>query len=99
MDQGEKTLLELTFMGALIGTAKLLVSSEVITVRVALGRAILGSATSLIAGVILVRIPNIDPLALLGAGSALGIVGQQYLEKLLRKRLTQISEIGEKKDG
>jgi len=76
-------------MGALIGVAKLLVSSEQLTFRVIVGRALLGSATSIMAGVVLVRIPNMDPMALLGVGSALGIVGQQYIEKLLRKRLAE----------
>jgi hypothetical protein len=34
----------------------------------------------------MLQIPNIHPLALLSIGSGLGIVGQQYLERLLRKR-------------
>ncbi|WP_418219833.1 holin [Burkholderia vietnamiensis] len=73
-------------MGALIGIAKLLVSSEQITFRVIVGRALLGSATSMVAGVALLQIPNLDPLALLGIGSALGIVGSQYIEILLRRK-------------
>lgn len=92
MQEPEKTFWELTIMGALIGVAKLLTSSEQITVRVVIGRALLGSATSLVAGVLLIRIPNIDPLALLGAGSALGIVGQQFLEKWLRQRLNKLGK-------
>lgn len=92
MQEHEKTFLELTIMGALIGIAKLLVSSEAITFRVVLGRTLLGSATSLIAGCVLIKIPNIDPLALLGVGSALGIIGQQYIEKCLRKRLDKLEK-------
>lgn len=73
-------------MGALIGIAKLLVSSEQLTFRVIVGRALLGSATSMVAGIALLQIPNLDPLALLGIGSALGIVGSQYIEILLRRK-------------
>ncbi|KVR92124.1 phage holin family protein [Burkholderia vietnamiensis] len=86
MQDHEKTFLELIIMGALIGIAKLLVSSEQITFRVIVGRALLGSATSMVAGVALLQIPNLDPLALLGIGSALGIVGSQYIEILLRRK-------------
>lgn len=45
MQEHEKTILELIIMGALIGIAKLLVSSEQLTFRVVFGRALLGSAT------------------------------------------------------
>ncbi|MDT6993226.1 phage holin family protein [Burkholderia cenocepacia] len=86
MQEHEKTFLELIVMGALIGIAKLLVSSEQLTFRVIVGRALLGSATSMVAGIALLQIPNLDPLALLGIGSALGIVGSQYIEILLRRK-------------
>jgi hypothetical protein len=86
MQEWEKSLWGLAIMGALIGVAKLLVSSEELTFRVIVGRAILGSATSMLAGAVLLQIPNIPPLALLAIGSGCGIVGQQYLERLLRKR-------------
>lgn len=86
MQEHEKTFLDLIIMGALIGIAKLLVSSEQLTFRVIVGRALLGSATSMVAGIALLQIPNLDPLALLGIGSALGIVGSQYIEILLRRK-------------
>jgi hypothetical protein len=86
MQEWEKSLWGLAIMGALIGVAKLLVSSEELTFRVIIGRAILGSATSMLAGAVLLQIPNINPLALLAIGSGLGIVGQQYIERLLRRR-------------
>ena len=86
MQEHEKTFLELIIMGALIGVAKLLVSSEQLTSRVVAGRAMLGSATSMVAGIALLQIPDLPPLALLGIGSALGIVGSQYIEILLRRK-------------
>lgn len=90
MQEHEKTFLELIIIGALIGIAKLLVSSEALTFRLVLGRTVLGSATSMVAGVALVQIPDLDPLALIGLGSALGIVGSQYIELLLRRRSKSI---------
>ncbi|KVL84190.1 holin [Burkholderia stagnalis] len=90
MQEHEKTFLELIIMGALIGVAKLLVSSEQLTFRVIVGRALLGSATSMVAGVVLLQIPELPPLALLGIGSALGIVGSQYIEILLRRKTRAI---------
>lgn len=94
MQEHEKTFLELIVMGALIGIAKLLVSSEQLTFRVIVGRALLGSATSMVAGIALLQIPNLDPLALLGIGSALGIVGSQYIEILLRRKARAVIEGG-----
>lgn len=81
-------------MGALIAVAKLLVGSDALTPRLILGRAVLGSATSMLAGIALVQIPNLDPLALLGIGSALGIVGSQYIELLLRRRARAVFDSG-----
>lgn len=97
MQEHERTFLALVVTGALIGIAKLLVSSEVLTFRLILGRALLGSATSMVAGVVLVQIPDLSPIALLGIGSALGIVGSQYIELLLRRRArTLVGGINEK---
>lgn len=79
-------------MGASIGVAKLLLSSNELTIRVMLGRAIMGSATSLVAGVVLLQIPNLNPMALLGIGSGLGILGQQYVEKMLKDRIAAMKK-------
>ncbi|QIX18334.1 phage holin family protein [Burkholderia multivorans] len=90
MQEHEKTFMELIVMGGLIGIAKLLVSSEQLTFRVVVGRALLGSATSMVAGVALLQIPDLPPLALLGIGSALGIVGSQYVEVILKRKARNI---------
>lgn len=86
MQEHEKGLLYLLTLGALIGLGKLLASNEVITTRLAVGRAILGSATSTVAGVILVQLPDLPLPALIGIGSGLGILGSQYLEAWLKKK-------------
>jgi hypothetical protein len=92
MQDLEKNLIGLVSIGAVIGVGKLLTSSEKLTFRLILGRAILGSATSMIAGVVLIQIPAISELSLLGVGSALGIVGSQYIEKTLRKYMAKVEE-------
>ncbi len=84
MQEHEKTFLTLFTLGALIGLAKLLVSDEKLTVRLIIGRTLLGSAASVVAGVVLIQIPNIDKLALVGIASALGIVGSSFIEMWLK---------------
>lgn len=80
-----KALWLLLLTGAAIALGKLLNSSEKITLRVAAARTILGSATSLVAGMLLLQIPNIGVLPLLATGSALGIAGSQAVEALLSR--------------
>ncbi|MBU9693353.1 phage holin family protein [Burkholderia multivorans] len=93
MQDHEKTILELIVMGGLIG-AKVLVGSDQLTFRLVAGRAVLGSATSMVAGLALLQIPDLPPIALLGLGSALGIIGSQYFEVLLRRNAKRL--FGEK---
>lgn len=73
----------LSLIGALIALGKLLAGSEPLSVRLCIGRTILGSATSLIAGMLLIQIPDIPPLALIATGSALGIAGAQVVEAMM----------------
>lgn len=77
--------LVLALIGAAIALGKLLSGNEPLTWRAAIGRTILGSATSLVAGVALLHIPHLHPLALLGLGSALGIAGAQAVEAMIRR--------------
>ncbi|OTG79568.1 holin [Acinetobacter sp. ANC 4558] len=85
MEDHGKTIITLIIIGGLIGMSKLLVSDEKITFRVLIGRTILGSASSLVAGLVLLQIPDISPLALIGIASALGILGSTYIEEYLKK--------------
>ena len=89
MQEHEKSLLTILIIGGLIGIGKLLVSNEPLTFRLIIGRTILGSASSLIAGVILLQIPDISPLALIGIASALGILGSTYIEEYLKKNINK----------
>ncbi|HBC8969795.1 TPA: holin [Raoultella ornithinolytica] len=82
---GEVTVWKLIFIGAVITLGKLLADGEAITVRLALGRLILGSAVSCVAGVALIHFDSIPDLALIGIASGLGIVGHTVIEALLHR--------------
>lgn len=86
MQEHERNLLSLLVLGAMIALGKLLASHEVLTFRLMLGRTILGSAVTLIAGVGLVQFPTLPPLAMLGLGSALGIGGSQVIEAYMKRK-------------
>ncbi len=87
MDEYDHTLVSLVVVGAFIALGKMLVANEVITLRLFIGRIILGSAVSVVAGALLILWPGIHPwLRLWGIGSALGIAGYQLVEIWLRKK-------------
>ncbi|EMK2610473.1 phage holin family protein [Citrobacter freundii] len=86
MQEHEKSLYSLLIMGALIAVAKVLASDDPITPRLFISRVILGSFVSVIAGAVLIQIPEASPLAIQGLGAALGIAGYQAVEMWLRRR-------------
>lgn len=86
MQEHEKGLIYLLALGALIAVGKLLSGNEFLTARLIIGRALLGSATSTVAGVALLQFPSLPLPALIGIGSALGIIGAQYLEAWLKRK-------------
>lgn len=87
MQEHEKSIVMIVVIGGLIGMSKLLVTKEPLSVRLVIGRTILGSATSLIAGIVLLQMPNISPLALVGLASALGILGSTFIEEYLKNNV------------
>jgi hypothetical protein len=86
MEEHEKTFVALVLLGALIALGKMLTGNEPITIRLFIGRVILGSAVSVMAGAMLIWWPGISPVAVTGIGSALGIAGYQLVEVWLQKR-------------
>lgn len=72
-------------IGAIISLGKLLSGGESLTLRLVLGRVITGAATSVVAGLILLQFPDISPVVLLAAGSAMGIAGQQTVEAMVQR--------------
>ncbi|OBY75886.1 MULTISPECIES: phage holin family protein [Acinetobacter] len=89
MQDHEKTLLTLFIVGGLIGMSRLLVSSDPLSVRLIVGRTILGSATSSIAGVVLIQFPTLSPIALVAIACALGILGSTFIEEYLKKNVNK----------
>ncbi|MCX2201973.1 phage holin family protein [Pantoea agglomerans] len=87
MQDHEKTLMQLLLLGGVIALGKVLASNEKITPRLIAGRVILGSAISVAAGAALVQFPDMSPLAVNGVGAGLGILGYQFCEMWLRRRL------------
>jgi hypothetical protein len=87
MQDHEKTLMQLLLLGGVIALGKVLASNEKITPRLIAGRVILGSAISVAAGAALVQFPDLSPLAVNGVGAGLGILGYQFCEMWLRRRL------------
>ncbi|WP_427192620.1 holin [Serratia marcescens] len=85
MPNGEGTFFKLLLLGAIIGLGKVLADDARLTVRLVLGRMVLGSAVSLIAGLLLIQFPGIDELALVAAASALGILGHTTIEAMIRR--------------
>jgi hypothetical protein len=74
-------------IGSALAIGRLLASSERITFRLMVGRALVGGILSLPAGLLLLTVPNLNPLALVAAGAALGILGEQGVERWLSSKL------------
>ena len=75
----------LAFVGAIVGVGKLLQSNQPLTCRLVAGRTITGSAVSTVAGFALVHIPDMPFSAVMALGSALGILGAEFLEQWMKK--------------
>lgn len=86
MQEYEKNILWLALLGAVIAIGKVLASDEKVTPRLFVGRVILGSATALAAGAVLVWIPGLSQIAITGLGAAFGVAGHQAIEIWLRRR-------------
>lgn len=87
MQDHEKTIFTLIFIGAAIGLSRLLVSSEPLSWRLIVGRTILGSATSTIAGIVLIQFPEMSPVPLVSIACGLGILGSTFIEECLKKNI------------
>lgn len=99
MQEHEKSLYTLLAIGALIAIGKLLAGNDPITVRLFLSRLILGSLVSVVAGAVLLQIPNASPLAINGLGTALAIGGYQAIEIWIRRKAQGNPQKEEKHDA
>ncbi len=86
MTEGEKGVLSLFLIGAMIVVGKVLAGGEPITPRLFIGRMLLGGFVSMVAGVVLVQFPDMSLPAICGIGSMLGIAGYQVVEIAIQRR-------------
>lgn len=88
MNDWEKNLAWLAGIGALIAVGRALTSTERLSWRVVVGRTILGSAVATVAALIYIPFPDAPMPVTLGAGAALGILGEQVLELVVRRLIS-----------
>jgi len=72
-------------VGLIVGIAKMLTSSEPITWKQAVGRAILSGATGLAAGAIVIFIPGVSFVAQVAVACVLASLGTSALESLFKR--------------
>ena len=82
-----EALLSMTITGVLIGLGQLLGSSERLTLRVVVGRALSSAGLSLVAGVSLIQIPDMPLIPLIGLSALIASLGTSALEGILQKYL------------
>ncbi|MGM3159967.1 phage holin family protein [Dickeya undicola] len=92
MNETDKSIVSLFIIGTLIAVGKVLASSEPITLRLFIGRVMLGGFVSMMAGIALVQFPDLSPVAINGIGAALGIAGYQTIELLIQRRVRQLGK-------
>ena len=80
MTDDESLLVKIGLVGFMLGIAKLLAGDEAITWRKVIGRSLLGTGSSLIAGLIMIPHPNASQLVIVGAAALLGILGHSLIE-------------------
>lgn len=74
-------------IGLVIGLGQLLGSKERMSWRIVVGRCLSSAGIATAAGVILLAMPNVSPLAQIGLAAALASLGTSGLERLLQKLL------------
>lgn len=74
-------------IGVLTGLGQLMASKERLTWRIVIGRCLSSAGIATAAGVILLAMPNVSPLAQIGLAAALASLGTSGLERLIQKML------------
>lgn len=77
----------LSLTGIIVGLGQLLASNEKLTPRIVWGRALSSVGLALVAGVLLIQIPDVHPLALIGLAAGLSSLGTSFLERYLQRKL------------
>lgn len=74
-------------IGAVIGLGKLLNSDEKITMRIAVGRAIVNAGIGAAAGAGSLMFPSADPIVLYGLAACVASLGTSGLEAVVKRKL------------
>lgn len=99
MTTDDSLLVKIGVIGGMIGVAKLLAGNEAITLRKVIGRALLGTGSSLIAGLIMIPHPQAPALVIVGAAALLGILGHSLIEWIVVKFVDKQTNSNRDKDN
>lgn len=86
-DQPETFVALLAGIGAAIGLGKLLASSERLTARLVVGRAVTSGGLGAAAGATSILFPSADPIVFYGAAAVLASLGTSALEALFNRNM------------
>lgn len=81
----EGFLAALAGLGAAIGLGKLLASTEPLTVRLVIGRALIHGGFGATAGATTLLFPTADPLVMFGVAAGIASLGNSALEIILQR--------------
>jgi len=73
-------------LGAVIGIGKLLASTEPLTARIVIGRALIHAGFGATAGATTLLFPTADPLVMFGVAAGIASLGNSALEVILQHR-------------
>ncbi|MCW8965194.1 MAG: phage holin family protein [Candidatus Pacearchaeota archaeon] len=77
-------ILLMLVVGIVAGMGQLLASDEKLSPRIVVGRAISSGSLGLVAGMLLIWYPNIDPFAMCGLAALLASIGTSGLERIIQ---------------
>jgi hypothetical protein len=84
-DEATKGVLWLALLGSLVGLGQLLLTKDVLTVRIVIGRAICSGALGMAAAAAISFMPTLPFAAQLGIAAVLASLGTSALEKILQR--------------
>lgn len=88
-EQREALILAIVFavVGIFFTVGQLLLSKEVLTVRIVIGRCMVTAGVAMAAGMVLLIFPGAPLIAQIGVAAALGALGTSLLERLIQRIL------------
>lgn len=84
-DEATKGVLWLAVLGSLVGLGQLLLSKDVLTPRIIIGRAICSGALGMAAAAMISFIPTLSFAAQLGLAAVVASLGTSALERIVQR--------------